>query len=330
MDEKYRQYKKSWLYRKKLLMNFLMVCILVVIGYCAFLFYMEFHGGGKVPNQSKNYFYEIDGKEVLLHSSDGLLERYKCSDYCTIYKGNRNDGYFYQGKIMLQDGPAVYLCDLLNSRKLSGEYKAAAFIYDGIGTDIANIKLFVMSDAFGKNGIMNLNGSMQVDVIYEALGKIDAAGNLINYSYSKNYITAKSGGLWGLISLDNGKGLIDFQYEDLEVSPYSKLAVKEGQFWFVVDEGNKRIISKGYEAMRVYEKHLVVAENGQVFALDLLGNVMSNILPLGKHNHVIPYGFKTELEEGKIALYIEKLDNSGNLTYDKYLYDDVALVFVKA
>ena len=135
---------------------------------------------------------------------------YKCKNECVIYSRDNMKGYFYNGKILLQDGIVIYLYDLLNNKKLSANYNWIDYIFDDEGTEISNIKMFKVKDSYSKQGIIDTNGSVLVSVTYDELGKtIDE--NLLNYSYKKNYITAKSGGKWGLVALNSGKGLIDFQ-----------------------------------------------------------------------------------------------------------------------
>lgn len=320
MDEKYQAYKKSKQYKKQVIMNLFLLLLFVAIVFVFYQFYIKYNSN--TPNVNKNYFYEINNNEVFLYSSDGLLNSYKCQNECVIYQGKRSDGYFYQGRIMLQDGEVIYLYDLLNNKKLSGNFTAVDFILDGEGNALTNIKLFLVMNDTNKYGIMNLNGTLQVNLNYEALGNFDQNEELMNYSYANNYITAKANDKWGLISLDNGKGLIDQQYEDIRLSSYHKFMVKDQGLWYLVTESNIKLLNEGYEYLDVYENYLVVVMNNQVFITDLAGNIVSDKKDLSLP--IDPWlfnsaanGLYTALENDQINLYIG--DQNGLKT--KYIYN---------
>ncbi|MDD2505471.1 MAG: hypothetical protein PHF21_04310 [Bacilli bacterium] len=324
MEEKYLEYKKSKMYIKHKIINvFLIILFLSIVG-LMFYFYLQYNGDKKVVNENKNYFYEIKDNVVYLNSSDGLEGTYKCIKDCDIYSTETMPGYFLKGKIMIKDGEIIYLYDLLNNKKLSSNYNNIEYIYDNLGTELNNVKMFKVTDTFDKKGIIDINGSVLVGSIYDELGKKDSE-SLINYSYEKNYITAKTGEKWGLIALTNGKGLIDFQYDDIKVSPYNKLAVKEGNLWILVDEVNKKLINKGYSSIDVYEKYLVVSESDKAFIVDVLGNVTSNKIDLfydvDPWNEIKENGLITEEENGIIYLNVNTLINNKNKLI-KYYYDE--------
>ena len=327
MEEKYQEYKKSKEYKKHILINvFLGFLFVLIIASIVGLYYL-YNGNKKEVIANKNYFYEIKENIVYLNSSDGLESTYKCKEKCEIYTRGAFKGYFNKGRILLQEGVNIYLYDLLNNKKLSSNYSWIDYIYDESGEELDNIKMFKVKDSFNKHGIMDLNGNILVGLTFDELGKI-VDNSLVNYSYENNYITAKSGLKWGLISLTNGKGLIDYQYEDIKISSYNKLAVKESNLWTLVDGYNKKLINKGYSSIDIYEKYMVVSEGKKAFVLDTLGNVTSNKIDL--YYDVDPWatitvkGLSTKLEEGVINLYVDVPVDQKAGTYKtiKYFYEE--------
>lgn len=323
MDEKLVKYKNSKEYKQHRLINiFLVVLFLVIIG-CGYYFYKMFNKDDITYDENKNYTYEVRENTLYLNSEDGIIQSYKCNNDCEIYTSNANKTYYDKGKVMLKDGDNIYLYNLLKNKKVSGNYNRVDFI---MNKDDSKVELFKVNNSFGKQGIINLNGNILIDLIYDELGKsLDEI--FLNYSFEKNYITAKLSSKWGLVSLNNGKGLIDFQYDDIKLAPYNNLIVKEGGLWFLVNELNKKIIPKGYSSIDVYENYLVVSENSQIFIVDLLGNVISNKLDI--YYKVDPWatitvhGLQTYEEAGILYLIIDiPIDiNVGTSKTEKYYYD---------
>lgn len=322
MEEKYEQYKDSEIYKKKRKTNmFLIILFLIIVG-CGVIFYFLYKTKDEKIDETIVYTYEIEDNKVYFSGDNQLINTYNCKNICKAYSKTSDLEYFNQGKILLQDGADIYLYDLLNKKKVSSNYIWIDYILD----DRSNIKLFKVKDTFNKNGIMDLNGSVLIPETFNELGKtLDE--NFINYSYEKNYITAKSGDKWGLIGMNNGKGLIDFQYDDIIISPYNKLAVKEGVLWTLVDESNKKIINKGYSSIDIYEEYLVASEDKKAFVLDTLGNVTSNKVEL--YYDVDPWatitikGLSSEMLDGILYLYIDVPLNEKAGTYKTitYYYD---------
>ncbi len=329
MDEKYEQYKKSSQYKKYKLINiFLGVLLVAIIVFC-YVFYKMATKEEVYYDENKHYSYEIKNNVVYLNSEIGLEQSYKCKKNCEIYTTGSGLTYFDKGRILLKEEEIVFLYDLIGSKKLSGNYNRIDFIMDGKGTELENIKMFKINDTFDKQGVMDLNGELLIDLIYDTVGRT-VDNNLLSYSYDKNYITAKSGEKWGLISLNKGKKLIELKYEDIKLSDYNKLTVKESGLWYLIDEKNNQIIPKGYSSMDVYENYLVVSENNKAFVLDLLGNVMSNKIDL--YYDVDPWavitehGLQTKLENNKIYLMVDRPKDINAGTYEtiKFYYDEQA------
>lgn len=324
MDEKFQEYKKSKQYKKHILINVFLVLLLFIILGCLYYFYLMYNKDDEINyDENKKYTYEIKENTLYLNSNDGIEQSYKCNEDCIIYTTSSNKQYYDKGKVLIKDGDNVYLYNLLKNKKIGGNYYRVDFI---MNKDQTSIELFKVNDTFGKQGIIDLDGNILVDMIYDELGK-SLDEKFINYSLEKNYITAKLNSKWGLISPNNGKGLVDFQYEDIIITPYNKLVVKENKLWYLVDDLNKKIISKGYDSIFVYENYLVVTENSQVFVLDLIGNIISNKLDI--YYKVDPWamitihGIQSYEENGVIYILVDVPVNikAGTSKQEKYYYD---------
>ena len=332
MDEKLVKYKNSNTYKKHMLINIFLVVLFLIIIACIYYFY-KLYKEDEIPyDETKNYTYEVRENTLYLNSEEGVIQSYKCNSECEIYTTSANKQYYDKGKVMLKDGDYVYLYNLLKNKKVSGNYNRTDFIMNKNDT---KVELFKVNNSFGKQGIIDLNGKILIDLIYDELGK-NLDDLFLNYSFEKNYITAKLSSKWGMVSLSNGKGLIDFQYDDIKITAFNKLIIKEGGLWFLVDEVNKRIIPKGYNSIDVYEDYLVVTENSQVFVIDLLGNIISNKVDIffkaDPWATITVHGIQTYEEEGKLYILIDiPIDtNAGTSKTEKYYYNIEAKSILKA
>lgn len=332
MEEKYEEYKKSKQYKIQILINIFLVLLLGGIIVAVYNFYLLYNEDDNITlDNNKNYTYEVRENTLYLSSEEGIEQSYKCINDCEIYTSNANKQYYDQGKVLLKDGDNIYLYSLIKNKKISGNYNRVDFI---MNEDQTEIHLFKVNDFFGKQGIIDLNGNILVDMIYDELGK-NLDEKFINYSLEKNYITAKLNSKWGMISLNNGKGLIDFQYQDIITTPYNKLIVKENKAWYLVDDLNKKIIPYGYESIFVYDNCLVVTDKSKVFLVDLIGNIISNKIDI--YYKVDPWavitihGVQTYKEAGVIYLLIDVPVNinSGTSKQVKYYYDSDSQEIIK-
>jgi len=320
MDDKSRQDKKPMHYKVHIIMNVILLVLFIIIVISIIIFYTSSDDSDDGVFPDPNYRFEIiDNSRVVLYNSGIRLNEFECNDFCDIYTEN-NKGYFYNGRILLQDGDVFFLFDLLNERKKSAEFKGVEFILDNKG----NIRLFKVTDG-NRYGIMNLTGNMQVDLLYDDLGHTGEDGYLTNYSFERSYITALRGNQWGKISLENGRGIIDFQYEDIVISNYSMLAVKEDGLWYLVDEGNIRILTEGFDAIQIHENFIVVAIDNEAFIINVDGEVISNKIAL--HLPISPWlfnrpnnGLFSRMEESELHIYIgQRIENEFIQT--RFIYD---------
>ena len=274
MEEKYEEYKKSNTYKQKKKRSILLVLIFLIIIILFVIFYFINKEKEPTLDENKIYTYEVIDNIVYLKSEEEIIGTYKCISNCEIYKDIKDIEFTQDGKALIKEENNIFLYNLISKKKQSDNFKEVNYILND-----NKIELFIIRDSFGKEGIVDLNGNIKVNYIYNELGKI-TNNDFINYSFANNYITAKSGDKWGLISLNNGKGLIDFQYEDFIVTPYNKFVVKESGLWELVDNSNKKLLTKGYDSIKPFKDNIVVSEKDNAFVLDELGNIISNKIKL--------------------------------------------------
>lgn len=327
MEEKTIDNTNSKKNKKHIIINIFLAILFIAVICFVIYFYLNNNKKQKLIDENKVYYYEIKDNVVYLKTNDGLEESYKCKNNCEIYTRGTLQGYFSKGKILLQDGVQIYLYDLLNNKKISANYNWVDYIYDDQGTELNNIKMFKVADSYSKQGIIDLNGNVLVKPIYDELGKtLDE--DLLNYSFEDNYISAKSGDKWGLIALTNGKGLIDFQYEDIKINYYDKIVVKDSAVWILVDQNNKKIINKTFSSIDVHDKYLVVSEAKKAYIVNLNGDLASNKIDLyydiDTWATITIKGLNSYEEEGIIYIEVDTpLDvNAGTSKIIKYYYDE--------
>lgn len=315
MDEKYLEYKKSKTYKKRIFMNIILFLLFIAIVVCSYYFYQAYNKDDIIYDENKNYTYEIKENTLYLNSESGIEQTYKCLEECDFYTTDNNEQYYEKGKVLLQDGEYIYLYNLLRNSKSDNFYNLE-FILDEKNE---KPKLFKVTDYYDKVGIIDLNGNVLISPIYNELGNLKN-GKLTNYSFEKNYITAKRGDKWGMVSLNNGKGLIDFQYDEIKISPYNKLAVKEGKLWYLVDNMNKRVIHKGFDSIDIYEEYVLISENRELYLVNLLGNIMSNKLVLYFDEGT---GYTSYFEDEVLYVLVDRPVVTGDdeVQKIKYFYD---------
>lgn len=266
-------------YKKHIYINIFLIILFLIILIVSYLFYLKYNPKTEV-NENKNYFYGIENNIVSISTSDKVIETYHCLGECSIYKN-----YFYKGKILLKDDNKIYLYDLLNNKKLSSNFEEVYFLYDK-GKDVSNIKYFVVKDSFNKYGLINEDGTITINIAYNNIGKIENE-ELTNYSYTNNFIAVKSGESWGLLSLDKAKGVMDFQYQDIIISEFKKLAVKEKDYWYVVDYANKKVLPSSFDTIYLRANDMLVSLNNEAYLTDYTGTIISNKISLNNETMIV-------------------------------------------
>lgn len=286
---------------KKIIIIVVLILAVLVIG-----IYTAYYIFKNKDKKDTNYYYKVDNNSIMLLSNDKIVNFYNCNGECSVY-----ENYFVNGRLLLNDNEKIYLYDLVKGSKLSQEYDKLYFVKDD-----STVKYFVVNNG-SLYGVMDLNGNVTVNLNYEELGSIkeDAVSN---FDVANDLISAKSNGLYGVVSLSNGKGVIDFQYDDIKISS-GKIGAKTQDKWYLIGLDNRKISKLAFDEIILGENRSLVRDKNTIYFIDSSdGNILSEKLVLDKDDVIL----KFEVE----VLYIVNTDSGKQV---KYIYNEDANRFDK-
>lgn len=286
---------------KKIIIIVVLILVVLVIG-----IYTAYYIFKNKDKKDTNYYYKVDNNSIMLLSNDKIVNFYNCNGECSVY-----ENYFVNGRLLLNDNEKIYLYDLVKGSKLSQEYDKLYFVKDD-----STVKYFVVNNG-SLYGVMDLSGNVTVNLNYEELGSIkeDAVSN---FDVANDLISAKSNGLYGVVSLSNGKGVIDFQYDDIKISS-GKIGAKTQDKWYLIGLDNRKISKLAFDEIILGENRSLVRDKNTIYFIDSSdGNILSEKLVLDKDDVIL----KFEVE----VLYIVNTDSGKQV---KYIYNEDANRFDK-
>lgn len=286
---------------KKIIIIVVLILVVLVIG-----IYTAYYIFKNKDKKDTNYYYKVDNNSIMLLSNDKIVNFYNCNGECSVY-----ENYFVNGRLLLNDNGKIYLYDLVKGSKLSQEYDKLYFVKDD-----STVKYFVVNNG-SLYGVMDLSGNVTVNLNYEELGSIkeDAVSN---FDVANDLISAKSNGLYGVVSLSNGKGVIDFQYDDIKISS-GKIGAKTQDKWYLIGLDNRKISKLAFDEIILGENRSLVRDKNTIYFIDSSdGNILSEKLVLNKDDVIL----KFEVE----VLYIVNTDSGKQV---KYIYNEDANRFDK-
>lgn len=286
---------------KKIIIIVVLILVVLVIG-----IYTAYYIFKNKDKKDTNYYYKVDNNSIMLLSNDKIVNFYNCNGECSVY-----ENYFVNGRLLLNDNGKIYLYDLVKGSKLSQEYDKLYFVKDD-----STVKYFVVNNG-SLYGVMDLSGNVTVNLNYEELGSIkeDAVSN---FDVANDLISAKSNGLYGVVSLSNGKGVIDFQYDDIKISS-GKIGAKTQDKWYLIGLDNRKISKLAFDEIILGENRSLVRDKNTIYFIDSSdGNILSEKLVLDKDDVIL----KFEVE----VLYIVNTDSGKQV---KYIYNEDANRFDK-
>lgn len=286
---------------KKIIIIVVLILAVLVIG-----IYTAYYIFKNKDKKDTNYYYKVDNNSIMLLSNDKIVNFYNCNGECSVY-----ENYFVNGRLLLNDNGKIYLYDLVKGSKLSQEYDKLYFVKDD-----STVKYFVVNNG-SLYGVMDLSGNVTVNLNYEELGSIkeDAVSN---FDVANDLISAKSNGLYGVVSLSNGKGVIDFQYDNIKISS-GKIGAKTQDKWYLIGLDNRKISKLAFDEIILGENRSLVRDKNTIYFIDSSdGNILSEKLVLDKDDVIL----KFEVE----VLYIVNNDSGKQV---KYIYNEDANRFDK-
>ena len=145
----------------------------------------------------KDYRYEIGESEILFYEGAAKVSTYSCVNQCSIYSLG---SYQYLSKedhvIALQDGEKIFLYNFVDDKVITDNFTRLENLYHKDKT-----VAFIATSSNGKVGIVNTRGEIIVPFEYDNFGYSFGGGEVSDYSYDRNIITASKDGKWGMISI---------------------------------------------------------------------------------------------------------------------------------
>lgn len=306
------------------------VIFLIIVGVCVFLIihFKPFEKKKKNNNEDinkneilKDYRYELAEKQIVFYDGETEINAYDCEEACSIYSLGR---YQYFSKedyvIALQDGENILLYNFKEGKKITDFFTRFENLIDDEKT-----VAFIVADSLGKVGIVNVNGETVLPFEYDNLGYSFGGGDVTDYSYEKDVITASKDGKWGLITLSDGKEKIPFEYEDIYFNGNDALAVKKEGLWYLVDLDGKTILEEGYDMLYPLSSYVLVAKEEKFNILNYKGEkVVSKDIPTyvkgfrGRTVSEVPI-FKVEIDGTIVNIFIMKNEEE----YSTYKFNTV-------
>lgn len=303
---------------------------LIIVGVCVFLV-IHFKPFSKKKEKveedtSKNevikdYRYELGEKQITFYDGEEEMNTYHCEDTCSIYSLGRYQYFSKEEQIIaLQDGENILLYNFKDDKKLTASFTR----FENLLKEDKTVA-FIATDSEKKAGIVDTKGTIVIPFEYDNFGYSFGGGEVTDYSYEKNIITASKDEKWGLISLEDGKVKIPFKYEDIYYNGYDAVSVKEDGLWYLVDLEGKKILEEGYEIIIPLSSYILVAKEEKFNILNYNGEkIVSKDIPTyvkgfrGRVTSEVPT-FKIEMDGTVVNIYIMKNEKE----YSTYKFNTV-------
>lgn len=270
-------------------------------------------------NQNIEYRYEEKEDGIEFYNGTELVDTYSCEG-CKAYVYGRYEYFSSMPTVIaIQDGEKIFLYDYTLKKVVSDNY-----------TQLQNIKsdgetvLFIVTTELGTVGIMNIAGEVIIPTDYEALGYSISGGDVSDYDYKKDIITAKKDGYWGAINF-KGEEIIPFEYEDIYYNGYNGIAVCVEGYWYLHNLNNNRLIETGYDMIIPIKSYVFTSVDKVFYVLNYKGEpIIEKEIPtfldtFRSRNESVTPVFKIEEDGTVVNIYIMKND----VEYNQYKFNTV-------
>lgn len=307
----------------KALWVFMILILLIILGVALF-FYLkkdsrEEEKDVEEPLIVHNYSYEELEDKIVFYDNEEEIDSYLCVDACSVYSLGRYQ-YFSKdnGVIALMDGENIFLYDFINKKEITDNFVRLENLFKEDET-----VAFIAADSLGQTGIIDSEGNIVIPFEYDNFGYSIGGGDVTDYSYEKNLITASKESHWGAITLDTGDEIIPFLYDDIYYNGYDAIAVLEEGLWYLLDLEGNQILEEGYDMIVPLNSYVIVAKDGNLEILNYKGErIINKDIPTyiigvrGRSVSVIPT-FKVEVDGTIVTIRIMKstVDDTDYTTY---------------
>ena len=318
--------------KRKIWPIILVLLLLGIIGFCVWYFVINektLDFGNKAENeenkveeeQNKNIKYRYEEKEngIEFYNDQELVDTYSCEG-CKAYVYGRYEYFSSMPTVIaIQENDNVFLYDYTLKKVISDNYKQL----QNIKSD-GDTVLFIVTTELGTVGLMNIAGELVVPTDYEGLGYSISGGDVSDYDYKKDIITAKKNGYWGAINF-KGEEIIPFEYEDIYYNGYNGIVVCVEGYWYLHNLNNNRLIEDGFDIMIPIKSYVFASSEKVFYVLNYKGeSIIEKEIPTyldtfrSRNDAMVPT-FKIEEEGTVVNIYI--MENETD--YDQYKFNTV-------
>lgn len=269
--------------------------------------------------QNTTYRYEKTEKGIEFFANNELLNVYEC-ETCDVYTLGTYEYFSTDPTVLaIKEEENVFLYDYTLNKVVSDNYTKLQNLMEDDKT-----VAFVATNDTGLSGIIDVRGTVLVPIEYEELGYSVSGGEVSDYSYSKDKITAKKNELWGVINF-KGDVLVDFKYEDIYYNGYDAIVVCDEGYWYLTDFEGNRLIDTGYDIMIPIKSYVFASVNHVFYVLNYKGeSIISKEIPtyldtFRSRENAVTATFKIEEDGTVVNIYIVNT----NKTYNQYKFNTV-------
>ena len=265
------------------------------------------------------YRYEEQEDAIIFYGDNEVIDTYEC-DECKAYSLGTYE-YFSTNPTLLaiQQDKEIFLYDYTLKQVVSDKYSQLK----NLKSDDKTVA-FIVTNKEGLSGVIDIHGKVIVPLEYDELGYSKSAGEVSDYTYEENMITASKDGYWGIINF-NGEEVIPFEYEDIYYNGHDAVVVCVEGLWYLNDLNNKRLIETGYDIIIPVNSYVFASTNNIFYVLNYKGeSIITKEVPTylntfrSRENPLTP-AFKIEEEGTIVKIYIMSTDT----TYDEYKFNTV-------
>lgn len=309
----------------------LIVGIILFVIIVSIFAYLLINNNNKKDNKKDNninnditydYNYKEFDDRIEFYDGDKLIDTYTCmSEKCSVYSLGRYSYFGVKPTIMaIYDDKSVFLYNYIEKKTTSALYTQLQNLIKEDET--------VAFIAYGSDnlvGIIDINGNVIVPLEYDAIGYSMNGGDVSDYSYEHDIISAKQDGLWGLISLSDGSTILDLQYDDIYYNGLNNVVTNIEGSWYLLNLKGEKILAEGYDMIIPTKSYIFVSSKGLFNILNYKGNnIISKEIPtyIGSfraRNKSITPAFKLEVDGTIININIMKSETN----YIEYKFNTV-------
>ena len=232
-----------------------------------------------------------------IDNSKKIIGTYNCKyDDCDIYNNNSLENIYNEKYIMIKENDKVFVYDFKKDKNVSDSY-------DEILSKFEDNYYIVRKE--NKYGMISNKGNEVISCNYD---------EIIMDNIYDNKVQVKNGNLYGVLSVEDGKVLVEVKYEDVNLDSQDHYSVLKNNLWYVIDEtGNE--ITNGYSYTFAFNKGFIALIDNNLYILKYIKEsnekLNENIIPIFDENE-----FKIEKNGSTIDIEVYNGKSKSNYQYN--------------